>query len=163
MGVADDFPFRCRPSLAWTVAQMLLIIWVSQLGMQCLGMAAGVFPVPRRATAFGLGFALAASTVGGLVGAALAWRQLGFGVGPGGLAVGRPFRRPVVVTWDDMEAVRPKWGLLIPWLLVTVRAGKPVGVPLRLADPDGFAAAVREHAGPDHPLTLALAERLPAD
>jgi hypothetical protein len=61
--------------------------------------------------------------------------------------------------WDEVRAASPEsWLGFKQARFDFERAGVlwRSWIPLHLSDPDGFADAVRQHAGPDHPLSRAL-------
>jgi hypothetical protein len=61
--------------------------------------------------------------------------------------------------WDEVRAASPEHWLGFNQVRFDFeRAGQlwRSWIPLNLSDPGGFADAVREHAGPDHPLARAL-------
>ncbi len=61
--------------------------------------------------------------------------------------------------WDQFRAATPaRWLGLSQVGLDFEHAGRlwRSWIPLTLSDPGGFADALREHAGPDHPLTRAV-------
>jgi hypothetical protein len=61
--------------------------------------------------------------------------------------------------WDQFRAATPARWLGFPQVRLDFEhAGVLWGswIPLTLSDPGGFADALREHAGPDHPITRAV-------
>jgi hypothetical protein len=99
--------------------------------------------------------------LGSLVSAYRMVRQTGPVVGSRGIACEGTWGGPRVVIWEDVANTEPAHVLGLSYLRVyTRRASRPVWVPLQFADPDGFAAAVREFAGEDHPITRAVSEWL---
>jgi hypothetical protein len=66
------------------------------------------------------------------------------------------------VPWDTIKEARTVNLFWLRYLRVSSPATpRPLYVPLFLADMPGFCAAVADRAGPDHPLTEALAEYRP--
>jgi hypothetical protein len=80
-------------------------------------------------------------------------------VGPEGLRCPNAWGGYGFAAWDDVRSVRPINILGLRYLRVfTTTTVLPLWVPLFLADPDGFRAALLRCAGPTHPLTVAFAE-----
>ena len=107
--------------------------------------------------------ATSSTVIGTLATGVMAWglRRHPLAVGPGGLRSCDTRGKPVSLPWDMPAAVRPGRAGLMPDLRVDAPGlARPVVVPLRVADPHGFCDAVCEFAGPDHPLTAALRDRL---
>ncbi len=62
------------------------------------------------------------------------------------------------ISWDAIQTVRVvRWSVL-SYLELETRKGRTHRFPLYLADLPGFAEAVEQYAGEDHPLTWALWE-----
>jgi hypothetical protein len=109
---------------------------------------------------FGCSVGFAGSAIGSAV---IAWVSRWY-TGAELTAAGvRPFyptgQRHRVFGWDQLSDVR-RWnrGVLGRFLWVTPDGGTPFVLPLRPTDPGGFREAVERFAGPDHPLTRAVAE-----
>ncbi len=82
-------------------------------------------------------------------------------VGPGGLRGYDFWSLPAVVSWDGITDLRPLSLVGLPFLLIQSDVSRRrLWLPLFLADYPGFVEAVAESAGDDHPLTVALKERL---
>ena len=85
-----------------------------------------------------------------------AWHRIE--VGPVGIRARPRDRQPI--PWAAIETVRiTRWSLL-SYLELEVANGRPARFPLYLTDLPGFAVAVEEFAGENHPLTWALYEWL---
>jgi hypothetical protein len=99
--------------------------------------------------------------LGSLVSAYRTACQTGPVVGPQGIACEGTWGGPLVVPWDEVTGTDLTYVFGLSDLLVSARGAKrPVWVPLQVADPEGFAAAVREFAGDDHPITREVSEWL---
>jgi hypothetical protein len=65
------------------------------------------------------------------------------------------------ITWDHLRVARPVNLLGLKYLRVYGTGGKALlSLPLFLSDLEGFCRLVRRHAGPEHPLALALHEEM---
>jgi hypothetical protein len=67
----------------------------------------------------------------------------------------------VFAEWGEIEGATRQRFPGLTQVRVEVRARGVSWVPLYLNDPAGFADALREHAGTDHPLTRAVTETPP--
>ncbi len=148
-------PCRFRHSLGWALARQFTVMGGSLGVVWGGGLAAGIFTPPPLYMAGTMMTLVTVATV-----ALCVWR-LTLQPRPDGLVVAQLIGRPVVIAWDRIEAVRPGGVSHIAHILLTVRGWRrPVAVPLRLNDLPGFADAVAEFAGDDHPLADALHDRL---
>jgi len=79
---------------------------------------------------------------------------------PGGIRLNATFLgRNVIIRWDELSEVHRHHSL---WLgsavqLITTRGTRLV-LPTRVEDEEGLRYTLERFAGPDHPLTLAMAE-----
>ena len=117
-------------------------------------------PAPGRAPVSELGLAYGACFVLLLAVAPLVWRLKAIRVGPAGLRTPRILGGRVV-PWDARMRVWRSRLFGVAYLeLWAAGLPHPVRMPADLTDPEGAVEAVAEFAGPNHPLTEALRERL---
>ena len=144
--------FRFDP--ARMAIQMAAGMWLVGLTVYAVPRATGRLGAVNRFSLVGLAIVGCQGTLsGGLF--YLIQRRAGVRVGPAGLTPEAPLHVGRLVRWEQIAAVRPRQLGLVPVLRLR-GPGVRLNLPLPLADPDGFAAAVGEFAGPDHPLTRAL-------
>jgi hypothetical protein len=82
-------------------------------------------------------------------------------VSPAGIRARPRDKQPI--PWDAIHTARITRWFVLSYLELEVPGGKPARFPLYLADLPGFAAAVEEFAGENHPLTWVLREWLAHD
>jgi hypothetical protein len=82
-------------------------------------------------------------------------------VSPKGLGGFDPWGRYREVAWDQLRGARPVNLLGLKFLRAYGAGGKAVlSLPLFLSDLERFCSLVRQHAGPEHPLAIALHEEM---
>jgi hypothetical protein len=91
-----------------------------------------------------------------LLAAVLLWATHRVVVGPAGLEFKPGPDGPL--PWAAIRVVRRRQLPGLGYLRLGTDDGQACSIPLFLADPPAFVAAVEEFAGPDHPLTRALVE-----
>lgn len=144
--------------LRWAVGLQLGLVLPLGLGLVSRGLQGVEQMAPRE---FGVLAVSSASLA--VVAAAIAIRRRNVGaaeINPSGI---RPFtdrgRRPPWHHWEELDSVLVRSGLVgNRWLVVCPFGKSSFVLTARPIDPTSVLDALERFAGPDHPLTLAMAE-----